>query len=120
MTDPMTVADRYLAVWNEPDPAARRRALAEHWTPDARYVDPLMAGSGPESIAAMIEAARAQFAGHAFALSGKADGYGHYVRFSWTLAPDGGAPVGGGTDIVRLRDDGRIAEVVGFLDGAAA
>ncbi|MDQ2878044.1 MAG: nuclear transport factor 2 family protein [Pseudomonadota bacterium] len=119
MTDPMTIADRYLAVWNEADQSARHAALAEQWAPDARYIDPLMSGSGPGSIATMIEAARAQFPGHAFALSGKPDGYGNYVRFSWTLAPDGGAPIGGGTDIVRLRDDGRIAEVVGFLDGAA-
>ncbi|MEO5867631.1 MAG: nuclear transport factor 2 family protein [Sphingomonas sp.] len=120
MTDPMTIADRYLAVWNEADPSARRARLAAQWASDARYVDPLMAGSGPDNIATMIEAARAQFPGHAFALSGKPDGHGNHVRFSWTLAPDGGASVGGGTDFVRLDGEDRVAEVVGFLDGASA
>jgi hypothetical protein len=119
MTDPMTIADRYLAVWNEPDFENRRAAVAEHWTPETSYIDPLMTGKGTDGIATMIDAARAQFPGHDFALSGKADGHANYVRFSWTLAPNGGAPIGGGTDVVRLDDDGRIAEVVGFLDGVA-
>jgi len=118
MTDPKTIADRYLAAWNEPDDHARRQQLGRDWSPEARYADPLMAGTGPDGIATMIEAARSQFPGHGFTLAGDPDGHGAFVRFSWTLAPQGGAPVGGGTDIVRLDDQGRIAEVIGFLDGA--
>lgn len=119
MQDPMTIADRYIAVWNEADLSARRSALADYWAAEARYIDPLMTGSGTDDIAQMIEAARAQFPGLGFALSGKPDGFGDYVRFSWMLAPEGGAPVGGGTDMVRLDEHGRILEVVGFLDGVA-
>jgi hypothetical protein len=54
---------------------------------------------------------------HGFALRGAPDGYGPFVRFSWTLGSPDGAPVVGGMDVVRLDHHGRISEVVGFLDG---
>ena len=116
--EPKAIAERYLAAWNEADDARRRALLEQSWAPDARYADPLMHGEGRDGIAAMIGAARSQFPGHGFTLRGTPDGHGHYVRFSWTLAPEGGAPVGGGTDMMRLDGEGRIAEVVGFLDGS--
>ena len=118
MTDPRTVATLYLASWNA-SPAERPAAMAQ-WAPEARYRDPLMAGEGRDGIAAMMDAAVAQFPGHRFALDGVPDGHGPFVRFSWTLAPDAGDPVGRGTDVVRIDGDGRIAEVIGFLDGGAA
>lgn len=117
-THPNAVAERYLALWNEADDTRRRDLLTHSWAPDATYVDPLMDGATHEGIAAMIEAARGQFPGHGFTLRGTPDGHGPYVRFAWTLAPDGGAPIAEGTDVVRLDAAGRIAEVVGFLDGA--
>lgn len=119
MTEPRTIATQYLALWNEADDERRRALLAEDWANDARYIDPMMQGCGHAGVAAMIEGARAQFPGHRFALTGTPDGHGDYVRFSWTLAPERGAPIAGGTDMVRLDDTGRIADVVGFLDGVA-
>lgn len=119
MTDPDTLARDYLALWNDPEATSRDRRLAEGWTADARYADPMMTGEGCNGIAAVIENARAGFPGHAFTLHGTPDGHGRFVRFSWTLAPESGARVAGGTDVVRLDDEGRIAEVIGFLDGDA-
>jgi hypothetical protein len=116
MKSPHDIASAYLAAWNAPDEAARARALAG-WAEDARYRDPLMNGEGRAGIAAMIAGARDQFPGHGFALTGTPDGHGSFVRFSWALAPAGGAPVAHGTDIVRLDANERIAEVIGFLDG---
>jgi hypothetical protein len=120
MTPLRTIADTYLALWNEADAKARRALAARTWRPDAHYADPLMQGEGHEGICAMIEAARAQFPGHAFTLRGEPDGHGAWVRFSWSLAPAGGQPVAGGTDVARLDGDGRFAQVTGFLDGAPA
>lgn len=118
--NPKTIADRYISLWNESDPARRRAIMAEAWTPAGRYVDPLMSGEGREGVAAMIEAARAQFPGHSFALRGEPDGYGNHVRFSWSLAPDAGPPVAFGTDVAVLDADERIESVIGFLDQGAA
>jgi hypothetical protein len=65
MTDPAQIADRYIAVWNETDPARRRTLLADGWTKNATYVDPLAAGEGHEQIGALIGASRS--ASQAFA-----------------------------------------------------
>ena len=120
MPDLRLIADRYIALWNEPDAERRRALAAAAWAPEGRYADPLMAGQGPEGIAAMIERARAQFPGHAFALRGEPDGHGPFLRFAWVLAPQGGAPIARGTDVARLDGEGRFLEVTGFLDGSAA
>lgn len=117
---PKTIADDYIALWNEADDIARRTRLAKGWREDARYADPMMAGEGREEIAKMIEGARAQFPGHRFTLAGTPDGHGDVARFSWTLAPKGGVSAARGTDVVRTDDEGRIAEVIGFLDGETA
>jgi hypothetical protein len=120
MTQPKTIADNYLDVWNETDATERRALLNNGWAANALYSDPIMTSQGREGVATMIEGARTQFPGHRFTLRGTPDGHGAFVRFSWTLAPVGGVAVGGGTDIVRLDGDGRIAEVIGFLDGSVA
>jgi len=31
------LADRYVALWNEPDPERRRRMIAELWTEDEKH-----------------------------------------------------------------------------------
>jgi hypothetical protein len=110
------IAQRYLAIWNEGDAARRRARIAELWAADARYADPLMAGEGHDGIEAMIAAARAQFPGHRFSLAGTPDGHGGNLRFSWSLAPEGGAPIAHGTDFATLDAEGRLARVTGFLD----
>lgn len=115
MTDIKDVRERYLEVWNEDDPVARLEFLRLFWTDDATYVDPMMSGEGAKGISDMIGSARSSFPGHRFDPRGAVDGHGPFVRFSWTLSADGTAAALG-TDVVRLADDGRVAEVVGFLD----
>jgi hypothetical protein len=56
MIDAAQIANRYIAVWNETDPARRRALLAEGWTENATYVDPLMAGEGHDEVGALIAA----------------------------------------------------------------
>ena len=59
MTDITTVVDTYIATWNETDPERRRALVAETFTEDAGYLDPLMSGEGHGGIAAMIAGAQA-------------------------------------------------------------
>ena len=119
MRTPNEIATEYLAAWNA-DNDDERRELLDGWSPDARYDDPIMSGTGRDGIATMMTDARAQFPGHAFTLRGTPDGHGAFVRFSWLLALHGKAAIAGGTDTVRLDDEGRIAEIIGFLDGAGS
>lgn len=112
------IASTYVDTWNAAEASDRHALLEKYWDADARYVDPLMSGRGRDGIATMIAAARGQFPGHSFALDGKVDGHGDHLRFSWSLAPAGGAAIAGGTDFVRITQGGLIGEVVGFLDRA--
>jgi len=119
MSDPLAIATRYLDTWNETDPERRRRRLAEGWTDDARYVDPLMSGRGAAEIDGLIGAVHARFPEFRFAVVGAPNGHGDHVRFSWSLGPAGAAPPIEGSDVVALRD-GKIANVIGFLDRVPA
>ena len=114
-----SVVDTYIAAWNEGDAERRRALVGETWTDDGTYVDPLMAGSGPDEIAAMIGAAQAQFPGHRFELSFGPDAHNDVVRFAWQLVGANG-PVAGGTDFATVAEDGRLRNVTGFLETAEA
>jgi hypothetical protein len=121
MNNASTIAERYLAIWNERNAAARRVQAGQLFAPDASYVDPMMKGSGIDGIDgidSMIGAAQQQFPGHCFTLRGTPDGHNDAVRFSWTLAADGSPAVARGTDIACLDAHGRLLRVTGFLDAA--
>jgi hypothetical protein len=119
MTDAAKIADRYINVWNEKDPALRRALLVEGWSETATYVDPMMTGKGHEQIGAMIGAVQEKFPGFRFALDGRVDGHGDHIRFSWKLGPPGDSDMIKGTDFVLL-EAGRLKSVTGFLDKVPA
>ena len=73
--------------------------MADVWTDDGTYLDPLMSGAGHDGIAAMIGGAQQQFPEHRFELSFGPDAHNDRVRFAWRLyGPGGDAPVAAGTD----------------------
>lgn len=119
MTDANTHAERYLAIWNETDFVRRRAMIAEVWTNEALYVDPLMRGEGHEEINGLVEAVQARFPGFRFELLGAADSHGDNLRFSWGLGPQGSEPIIKGTDFAML-ENGRLKAVHGFLDQVPA
>ena len=112
-----TIVDRYIAMWNETDPQRRRGLVAETIAEDGSYLDPLMTGDGIDGIDAMIAAAQQQFPGHSFRLASGPDSHHDRVRFTWSLAADGGAPVAAGVDFATVAPDGRLRTVTGFLEG---
>src|SRR5690242_11766048 len=115
MTDPNTIARRYIALWNEKAPSRRRGMLSQDWTSDATYVDPLMSGAGADGVDALIAGVQQRFPEFKFTLIGEANGYGDNIRFSWGLGPDGVDSPIKGTDFAVLKD-GRIRSITGFLD----
>jgi hypothetical protein len=117
MTDTTTLIDNYIAIWNEADPQRRRELIAQTWTEDATYVDPMMTGTGRDGIDAMIAGAQQQFPGLLFELAGSPDAHHDCVRFTWHLKPEaGGDAVAIGSDFAVVADDGRLRSVTGFLD----
>jgi hypothetical protein len=79
MTTFDTLAKRYIDLWNETDPAARRQGVDELWSEDARYVDPMVDAQGREAIDQTIAAVQSQFPGFAFRLAGPVDAHHNRV-----------------------------------------
>ncbi|MET8234270.1 nuclear transport factor 2 family protein [Micromonospora sp. NPDC005298] len=110
------LAERYIATWNETDPERRRRDIDDLWAPDGRYVDPMVVAEGRDAIDATIAAVQSQFPGMTFRLVGPVDSHHNQSRFTWELGPDDvEAPVVG-FDVAVTDDNGRLTQVLGFLD----
>ena len=120
MNDITTTVNNYIAAWNETVPEERRARIADTFADGATYLDPVQSGDGREGIDAMIAGAQKQFPGTRFELSSGPDAHHDRVRFAWRLvtAADG-APVAAGVDFATVADDGRLREVIGFLEPAA-
>ncbi|MER8385147.1 nuclear transport factor 2 family protein [Mesorhizobium sp. M1428] len=119
MTDLNTIAENYIAAWNESDAARRKALLKTTFTEDVGYRDPIMQGDGHDGIAALIDGVQQRFAGFRFSLKGKPDGFADTIRFSWNLGPDGTESVIEGTDIGVI-ENGRLKSITGFLDKVPA
>jgi SnoaL-like domain len=120
MTATPDLADRYIAAWNETDPAARRAAMAELFADDVRYTDPLVTAESRHALDATIGAVHQQFPGFVFRLAGPVDAHHDQLRFTWELGPAGEAAPVAGFDVAVLDGDGRIRTVLGFLDRVPA
>ncbi|MEU9454013.1 nuclear transport factor 2 family protein [Streptomyces sp. NPDC048277] len=116
-----TAAARYFEAWNATEPEAQSKAVAEAWAPEGTYTDPLADVAGHAQITAVIAAAHEQFPGFVFRPLGAVDGHHDTARFGWELVneADGSAPVAG-FDVVTLDEEGRIRQVLGFLDRVPA
>ena len=120
MTTYDELAQRYIDTWNETDPSARRAAVDQLFTEDARYVDPMAAADGHEAIASMIGAVQQQFPDFRFRLAGPVDGHHDQARFGWELGPEGSPAPIVGFDVTVSDASGRIQTVLGFLDKVPA
>ena len=112
--------DRYVAVWNEPDPARRRLEVEALWCDDAVYTNAVAEYRGHDAIVGGITASHDRWVGtgHSFRAGGRTDVHHNIVRFVWNMfAPgDERTPISIGTNFIVLDDRGRIAADHQFLD----
>jgi hypothetical protein len=108
--------ERYLACWNETEPAARRKLIDDLWAEDASYIDPMAQAHGRDAIDATIAAVQGQFPGLVFTPVGSVDAHHRQARFTWGLGPEGVEPIVIGFDVAVTDGDGRLTTVLGFLD----
>ena len=115
--------DCYIQAWNEGDTDRRQRLIARTWTPDARYVDPMLESEGHAGIDGMIVSVQARLPDHRFRRTSEVEEHHDRLRFTWELAPAEGPAMVKGTDIGILAG-GRLQAMIGFFDqlppGAAA
>lgn len=124
-------AARYAAVWNEPDAAARRRAVRELWAEDGGQIlqPPVdvreraaglgfdattLEAHGHDALEVRVARAHAMFVAPGEYVFRSADDpvrLRDVVRFGWRMVRVAdGEVVGGGTEFVVLDGDGRIRE----------
>ena len=108
--------ESYVASWNETDPARRQSSLAASCASDASYRDPVMASDGQAGLDAMLAGVQAKFPGFVLRRISRVDSHNGAVRFAWSLGPAAGPSVVEGVDFATLSADGRLANIVGFID----
>jgi hypothetical protein len=130
------LADRYLALWNEPDAARRRQTIAELWAEDGRHIlqppreirelaaqpgiglTAILEARGHEEIAARAASAYQHWVaseGLRFRGRDDADRLGDVVTFHWEAVANDGETFGGGLNILVLAADGRIERDYTFV-----
>ncbi|MGP4015577.1 nuclear transport factor 2 family protein [Saccharopolyspora sp. 5N708] len=104
--------NRYVAVWNEPDPVARRRAIGALWAAEGVELTESARHQGHDAIEARITQAHDELvraAGFAFRPGDDATGHHDTVIFTTHMAPaSGGDIVWSGRVFATLGEDGLI------------
>lgn len=113
--DVVVSIDRYFVAWNALDPDDRARLVAEAWSEECRYVDPLVDVEGHAAIGSMIGGVHEQYPGVTLRRSSAIDAHHDVVRFAWEIVGDDGTVALDGIDVCRLVDDGRLVDVRGFF-----
>lgn len=110
-----TAVEKYLAMWNEHDPVARRAVIGELWTEDATSTDPMSSVTGYDAIDAMAAGIHANMPPHRFTLVGEIAAHSDRVLYYWQMIGDDSSVMVAGLDAVRVIEDGRFADLAGFF-----
>jgi hypothetical protein len=130
------LADRYLALWNEPDADRRRRMIAELWKEDGRhFVQPpqeireiaaqpgigltaILEARGHEEIEARVASAYEHWVGSegvSFRRRDDAERLGDVLKFHWEGLDKDGELFAVGLHVLVLAADGRIERDYTFV-----
>jgi hypothetical protein len=136
--DLQRLVDRYVALWNEPDPDARRKMIRELWAPDSAHVlvdppeevrdaadrlsfpIPSLEVHGYEALEARVSRGHEMFIApgeYVFKAGGVATRLlSNVVSLTWTMVSRrDGEIAGGGLDVLALGSDGRIRTDYQFI-----
>lgn len=138
MSDPNELVDRYMTLWNEPDPDRRRQLIAELWSENgAQVLQPPeeireVAARPGIGMTATLEArghaaleARATSAyeewvgrgGFSFRRRDNVERLVDVVKFNWEMVSRGDTVEAVGLGVLVLGPDGRIRRDYQFIEG---
>lgn len=120
--DAQALAERYAAVWNENDAAARRAQIAQLWRADGVHFVTTREARGLAALELRVADAWAKNvrdAGHAFRAARDAQALRGVVTFHWEMVRRAGSDevLAVGLEFLQLDDDGRIAVDHQFIVG---
>jgi SnoaL-like domain len=119
-TEATMLVEQYIAAWNERDARKRRSLIDQIFTEKSTYTDPNDSVVGRDAIERLVVALQAKFPEFRFTISGPINAHHQQVLFAWKLGSPGAAsPAATGVDMALL-EDGRISQLHGFVDQAAA
>jgi hypothetical protein len=106
------LVERYVGIWNEPDPATRRAAIPHLWTENGINVTSSLEARGYPALAARIARAHDQYVAageHLFRSSGEVQAHHGAARLRWEMVRTvSGEVAASGCEFFILADDGRI------------
>jgi hypothetical protein len=112
VTDAQQLADRYVAVWNDTDAQARRRAIAALWTPDGVHYIGTREARGYDALESRITGSHeknVRDGGHRFRAAQGARALRDVVTFFWEMLPaDTEKVVAAGLEFLIVDGQGRI------------
>ena len=138
MTDAHTLAEKYVALWTEPDDGRRRRVIAELWTEDGKHIlqppeeiravaaqpgiamTAILMARGYEEIEARAAGVYEHWVGSeelSFRGRDDAERLGDVVKFHWEAVGKDGEVFAVGLDFLVLAADGRIERDYTFIVG---
>ncbi len=114
------IARRYVHIWNETDPAARRAQLAGLWIEDGtHYVREreVRGHADLETRVATSHQTNVTERNYKFEVAGGVEQLRDMVKFNWRMVPkSGGAIAATGLIVLLLTGDGRIRIDYQFID----
>lgn len=119
--DPQHLAERYAALWNETDDAARQAAVVALFAPDALHRVRTLQARGTAELVQRVVASHhknVRDAGHRFRACAGAQRLDDTVVFHWQMVHgDEPAPRATGLELLQLDDQGRIVRDLQFILG---
>jgi len=108
------LADRWFAVWAEPDALRRKRTLADIAAPQVQFRDRFSLLDGVDDLDAHITAAQRFMPGQRLVRNGDVRHCQGVVLADWLAVGPDDQPRGKGTNVFTLDVDGRIETATGF------
>jgi hypothetical protein len=120
VTEISQLIGRYVACWNEPDPAARRKVIDETWSPAGVYRNASTEYEGRDGIEQAVTEAYDAFSSNGFAFEVASIQINHdAIRYQWLMVPRAGdEPDSIGTHVAVVDGDGRLVSDYQFIDTA--
>ena len=119
-TDLDKLANRYVAVWNEPDQTKRRNGIERLWVQDGLHFTPTREVKGYDALEARVEESHSKFVrdqGVIFRVSGEPLGHHGLVKFYWVMVdPQSDTVNAVGSDVVLLDASGCIISDYQFTE----
>lgn len=120
MTNMQTIAQDYIAVWNEPDAERRRQLIRSLWQEDAHHLARTLEAVGHAGIEKRVTDAFDKWVkekGNVFRLRDGVDGHHDTIKLRWNMLPAaGGEVISIGFDFLVLGGDGRIRTGYQFIE----